>query len=892
MPIVHIDGVPQTCRDGETLGQAIERSGISLPGTCHDPRVESGGDCRLCSVELEGTLHPIVACRSTVRDGMRVRTDTEALQSFRRGTLALLAQHVSAASVARFPEKSFHRQLAQAGIAPEGDDCPALVDESHPLIRVDLSQCIACYRCVRVCEDLQGQSVWHILGRGDDSHVHWDRGERFADSSCVGCGACTDTCPTGALVDRRRLQDGPATAWTRTTCAYCGVGCELEAGVRDGKLVGTRPVLDAPVSKGHLCVKGRYAWDYGAAADRVTTPLLRQAGNWQAASWDEALGAAATGLADILRRHGPDAVGVLGSARATNEENYWTQKFARLVIGTNNVDCCARVCHTPTAAAMKRMLGTGAATNSFDDIEQARTILIAGANPPENHPVVGARIRQQVRRGAQLVVIDPRRTELAALATVHLAPRPGTDIPLFNALAREIIAQGWHDQPFVAARLDGFDAFRAFVEPFTVERAAATCGVDAAAIRAAARVYATGSPAMSLHGLGLTEHLQGTETVMALVNLALLTGNLGKPGAGVNPLRGQNNVQGAAVMGCDPDNLTGSQPLATARAAFERTWGAQLPATKGLHVLQMMDAAASGRLKALYVIGYDILLTLANTASTRSALGQLELVIVQDPFMTETAREFGHVFLPVATSFEKDGTFMNAERRIQRVRRALAAPAGVRTDLAAISGLSAALAAKRGGGTALPDTTPEAAWNEVRQVWPAAAGISYARLAEGGLQWPCPDEQHPGTTLLHRETFAGRPRATLECIDDVPTPEAASDDYPLLLTSGRNLYQFNAGTMTARTAVRSLRPEDTLDMSPADAAGLGFGAGDKVRVRSRHGEAVLPLRVDPRVQPGQLFASFHSPAQWLNALTSTVRDRITGAPEYKVTAVRVERVAS
>jgi formate dehydrogenase major subunit len=817
-----------------------------------------------------------------VSDGLRLRVATAGLTAFRRTTLELLARHVDPAVAARLPEKPLHAILRDFAIEATGTAVGAAVDDSHPLLRVDLSQCVACLRCVSVCEDLQGQSVWHLFGRGETSRIGWDRGEQFAGSSCVACGACTDACPTGALVDSRRLTEAPPTDWVRTTCAYCGVGCELEAGVRDGRVIAARPVADAPVSKGHLCVKGRYGFDFGAAGDRVTTPLLRHGREWRRATWEEAIGAAGGGLRRIIAAHGPDAVGVLASARATHEETFLTQKFARLAIGTNNVDCCARVCHTPTAAAMKRMLGTGAATNSFDDIERAGTILVAGANPTANHPVVGARLKQQVRRGARLVVIDPRRTELAGLADVHLQLRPGTDVPLLNAIAHEIITNGWLATDFLATRVEGLEALREFLGQYPVERAAGVCGVPAAAIRAAARLYATAGPAMAFHGLGITEHLQGTETVMALVNLALLTGNLGRPGSGINPLRGQNNVQGAAIMGCDPEHLAGGRPLPEARAAFEAEWGATLPAGRGLNLLEMVDAAETGRLKALYVVGYDVLLTLANTHRTRAALAQLELVIVQDPYLTETARELGHVFLPVAVSFEKDGTFMNAERRVQRVRRAVDPPPGVPTDLEVIARLGAAV------GTPLPAASAEAVWDEVRRLWPAVAGISYARLEAGGLQWPCPDERHPGTSLLHGQGFPGRARARLECVEWSPTPEVTSPDYPMLLTTGRDLYAFNAGTMTSRTAVGSLRPADTLDISPADARALGLADGGIVRLTSRYGATTLPLRLDDRVREGQLFATFHSPAQWVNRVTSDVRDRVTGAPEYKVTAVRIE----
>ena len=578
---------------------------------------------------------------------------------------------------------------------------PENVDESHPYLRADMSRCIDCYRCVRICADVQGQDVWHLWDRGIETIVHPD-GPSIAESPCVACGACVDTCPTGALEDRSVLRHGRATTWTRTVCPYCGVGCELDYGTRDGRIVAARPALDGRANHGHACVKGRYAFDFAVAADRVTSPRVRDAGGWRDTTWPEAIATVANRLRDIIGRHGPDAVGVLGSARATNEENYLVQKFARMVIGTNNVDCCARVCHAPSAAALKGMLGAGAATNGFDDIELARTILVAGANPTENHPVVGARIRQAARRGAQLIVIDPRHIELSREPhAVHLAPHPGTNIPLFNAIAHVILTEGLADVAYLAAHVGAVDEFRAFIADWPPERASAICGVPAEEIRRAARLYATGGPAMIVHGLGVTEHRQGTDGVSGLVNLALLTGNIGRPGAGVNPLRGQNNVQGAAHMGCDPATLTGGVGIDAARTAFESAWGAPLPRTAGMKLLDMIDAALDDRLKALVVFGYDILLTNPNEARTRRALERLDLLVVIDPFLTETAG-LAHVFLPAQSTFEKDGTFMNAERRLQRVRRVIEPVGAARSDMEIVCDLATAL------GTAAPFSSPRA----------------------------------------------------------------------------------------------------------------------------------------------------------------------------------------
>ncbi|HXG46730.1 MAG TPA: formate dehydrogenase subunit alpha, partial [Methylomirabilota bacterium] len=620
------------------------------------------------------------------------------------------------------------------------------------------------------------------------------------------------------------------------------------------------------------------------ASDRVTTPMIREDGVWRQVSWAEAVGRVAGLLRRFRDESGPDSIGVLGSARGTNEENYLAQKFARVVLGTNNVDCCARVCHAPTAAGMKQTFGTGAATNCFDDIERASLFLLCGCNPTENHPIVGARIRQAVLRGARLIVIDPRAIELAGLATVHLPLRPGTNVPLLHALAHVIVRENLADPTALAARVSGWESFREFIASWTPERAAAITGVAAEQIRRAARLYATVRPAMCFHGLGVTEHLQGTEGVMCLVNLALLTGNFGRPGAGVNPLRGQNNVQGAAHMGCEPDHLTGFVPVEQGRTDFGELWQAPVPGARGMNLMEMMDAAAAGRLRALWAIGYDVALTNPNAAATRAALARLELVVVQDLFLNELARDFGHVFLPACSSFERDGTFMNSERRVQRVRRVLEPAGEAKPDWEIICAVAAAM----GWGKQFAFRSAEEIWNEVRAVWRAGAGISYARLEHGGLQWPCPTEDHPGTPILHRETFPHGPQAALQCVEFIATDETLTDEFPFLLTTGRTLYQFNAGTMTGRTPNARLRVSDTLDVAPEDARRLGLRDAERVRVRSRHGTAALPVRIDPRVKPGELFASFHDVETFVNRLTGPHRDRCVMTPEYKVVAVRVE----
>ena len=867
--------------------EASQAIGIDIPTLCHDERLKPIGACRMCLVEIDGKSRPVPACSTALEEGMVISTHTPALENERCMILKMLAQDYPGHGHLKAPEKPFHRYAIQYGLKESdfrnGDEEP-FIDDSHPYIHVDMSQCIHCYRCVRFCDEVQGQFVWRILDRGHETRIVSDSGTTLRDSSCVSCGGCVDVCPAGALEDKTIIERGQPTGWTTTTCPYCGVGCEIEVGTRENRIVSIRPLRRAPVNAGHLCVKGRYAFDFVSAADRITEPLVRTSDGWQPISWDAAIDFTAEQLGRLLREYGPDSIGILGSARGTNEENYLAQKFARVVLGTNNVDCCARVCHTPTAAAMKLMLGTGAATNSFDDIEKAQTIMIVGANATENHPIVGARIKQAVLKGAKLIVIDPRQIELAEYATIHLQPKPGTNVPLLNAMAHTIVREQLFDREFVEARVAEGDEFCDFVEQFSPEKAAGLCGVNSDLIREAARLYATAKPSMCFHGLGVTEHSQGTEGVMCLVNLALLTGNIGKRGAGVNPLRGQNNVQGAAHMGCDPGILTGSISLKDGRRLFESVWRQPVPLGQGRNLLEMMDAAEQGKLKALWTIGYDVGLTNANATATQRALRSLDFLIVQDLFLNETARQCGSVFLPATSSFEKDGTFMNSERRIQRVRKAIAPAGESKHDWEIICAVARAM----GKGEFFSYNSVEDAWNEVRSVWPDGRGISYRRLDHGGLQWPCPSEDHSGTEVIHGNSFSVGPKAALRRVPYRPTEETVSEEFPFLLVTGRTLHQFNAGTMTMRTPNKQLRPTDLLDISAGDADRLQLKNGQQVRVCSRYGKSILPIRITSTVRPGELFATFHTAEVFLNNVTSPHRDRYVKSPEYKVTAVTIE----
>lgn len=887
---VTVDGAEVRVPKGSTALDAARAVGIDIPTLCHDDRVSPSTACRVCLVEVEGFARPVAACGFEVCDGSVVRTNTDSIRRAREGVLRFLAREYPMAEARAYPEKPFHKLLAEYQLINErnGEIAPSLVDDSNPYFVFNPAACIECYKCVKICDEVEGAFVWQIVGKRGESRVVPDSLSTLAQSSCKSCGACVEGCPTSALLDKTRIESGVPDSWKRTTCPYCGVGCELFAGTKNGRLIQSLPVRDAPVNKGHLCVKGRYAHQYVHAEDRITKPMIRRGGEFVEVTWDEALELVASRFREMRDANGPDSIGVLGSARAPNEDNYVTQKFARVVIGTNNVDCCARVCHAPTGTAMKQLLGTGAATNSYDDIEVAKTILVSGSNPTENHPIVGERIKQASLKGAKLIVVDPRKIELERFAEVHLQIHPGTNVPLYNAMANVLLEEGLYDKEFAERRIAEMDEFRQAVSEWTADRAAEVCGVSAEDIRRASRLFATHTPAMSVHGLGMTEHLQGTEGVMCLVNLALLTGNIGKPGAGVNPLRGQNNVQGSGHMGCEPRSLTGFVPLTDAAAQFSARWGVQVSDRPGLTSMEMLDAAREGTLKAMWIIGYDLYLSNPNAAESREAFEQMEFVVVQDMFMNETAREFAHVFLPAASSFEREGTFMNAERRVQLIRKVIEPPGEAKSDWEIVQEVANRMGYQEG----FAFTSAEEIWDEVRELWPEGAGLSYRRLRVEGIQWPCPDEDHPGTKVMHTEEFPFGVKTKLRAIPYIPTPEVTDERFPMLLNTGRNLYQFNAATMTDRTKNREIRPTDTLDIHPEDAKRLGIRSGSKVRIVSRYGDAEIGVRLDSRVRRGELFATFHDARILLNRVTSNVRDRKVKSPEYKVTAVRVEPISN
>jgi formate dehydrogenase alpha subunit len=881
-----IDDQTVSIRQGETILQAASRTSIDIPTLCYHADLSPDGGCRICLVETDrrGKIH--AACHTPLLPGMEIRTRSARIDSLRRDILTL---YLSANPAGTFRaskdgteiERLMHRLgLQSSALGSTGEAVPA--DESHPYLRFYRSLCINCRRCLHACDEIQGQFVYGLAGRGSSTHLIFGPSQRFADSPCVSCGSCVDHCPTGAITDIDRIAARPPDAVVQSTCGYCGVGCRLDIEVSGSRVARILGAPFAQVNHGHLCVKGRYAHSYHHSPDRLTAPLLRTESGWREIAWPEAISWLSRRLLEIRDRFGPQALGAFTSSRSTNEAAYLLQKLFRTRIGTNNVDCCARVCHSSTALALQTVTGTGAASASYADIPLARNIFLAGANATEAHPVVGARIKQAVLSGSSLIVVDPRRIELAEYAGVHLRPKPGTNVPLFNAIAKILIEKNLIDESYVQSRTEGFVGLKDFLSALSLSQLAEVTEVDEEEIIKAASLLAENGPALFISGLGLSELTQGTASVMALCNLGMLTGSIGKSGAGMLPLRGQNNVQGNADMGGMPNQVTGYLSLTDpdVRGRLEQIWGTAPPREAGLTISEMLDAAANGKIKALWMQGEDVAQSDPNQTHVIEALKALELLVVQEMFFSETAR-FAHLVLPAAGVFEQQGTFTNGERRIQLVRPAVPAPGGARADWEVIRDVANAMGAR------WTQETPSDVMDEIARVAPNLfGGVSYARLEPDGLQWPCPSAGHPGTATVHSDGFL-RGKGRLMALDFVPSPEHTQDGYPFLLITGRALEHYNVGTMTRRTPNSTLLPADFLEIHSSDAARFHINDGQTVQLRSRWGTTHAPARVTERVSPGTLFLTFHFPETHTNVLTSPYVDPQSKCPEYKVTAVAI-----
>ena len=894
-----IDGEQVTLPEGTSIMRATSLSGGAIPKLCATDNIESFGSCRLCLVEIEGRAGYPASCTTPIAEGMVVRTQTERLKQLRRGVMELyISDHpLDCLTCAANGDCELQDQAGAVGLRDVryGYDGATNMgqpkDQSNPYFDFDPSKCIVCSRCVRACDEVQGTFALTIEGMGFDSKVAASQNDSFLASDCVSCGACVQACPTASLIEKKVVETGTPDRAVVTTCAYCGVGCTFRAEMRGEELVRMVPWKDGKANHGHSCVKGRFAWGYAQHQERILNPMIRASVSepWREVSWDEAIAHTASEFRRIQEKYGRLAVGGITSSRCTNEETFLVQKLIRQGFGNNNVDTCARVCHSPTGYGLKTTFGTSAGTQDFDSVEQADVILVIGANPTDAHPVFGSRMKQRLRQGAQLIVVDPRRIDLVKSphieAAHHLPLRPGTNVAVLTAMAHVVVTEKLYNEAFIRTRCD-WDEFQDWadfvseanrspeaIEPLT--------GVNPADLRAAARLYATGGNAAIYYGLGVTEHSQGSSTVMAIANLAMATGNIGREGVGVNPLRGQNNVQGACDMGSFPHEFSGYRHVSdkAAREMFEAAWGVPLDSEPGLRIPNMLDAATDGSFKGLFIQGEDILQSDPNTHHVAAGLAAMECVVVQDLFLNETAN-YAHVFLPGSTFLEKDGTFTNAERRIQRVRKVMA-PLNGYADWEIVQNVANAM------GLGWTYTHPSEIMDEIAALTPTFAGVHYDRLeAEGSLQWPANDAAPDGTPTMHIDGFV-RGKGKFVVTDYVPTDEKTGPRFPLLLTTGRILSHYNVGAQTRRTANTAWHPEDRLEIHPLDAENRGIKDGDWVGLKSRAGETTLRALITERVAPGVVYTTFHHPDTQANVITTDYSDWATNCPEYKVTAVQV-----
>jgi formate dehydrogenase major subunit len=894
-----IDGRAVTVPAGTTVMRAAAEIGTAIPKLCATDSLKQFGSCRLCLVEIDGVRGTPASCTTPVAEGMAVTTQNDRLAKLRRGVMELyISDHpLDCLTCAANGDCELQDQAGAVGLRDvrygAGENhLGQAKDHSNPYFDFDPSKCIACSRCVRACDEVQGTFALTIDGRGFASKVSAGLpSDDFLNSECVSCGACVQACPTATLIEKAVVEVGTPERAVVTTCAYCGVGCTFRAELRGEQLVRMVPWKDGKANRGHSCVKGRFAWGYANHQDRVLNPMIRSSIDqpWREVSWDEAFAYAASELTRIQAKYGRNSIGGITSSRCTNEETFLVQKLVRAGFGNNNVDTCARVCHSPTGYGLKTTFGTSAGTQDFDSVADSDVILVIGANPTDGHPVFASRMKRRLRQGAKLIVVDPRRIDLVRSPHVeaahHLPLRPGTNVAVLTAMAHVVVTEGLADETFIRERCD-WDEYRDWAEFVgnsrnSPEALAPVTLVDPQELRAAARLFATGGNGAIYYGLGVTEHSQGSSTVMAIANLAMATGNIGRPGVGVNPLRGQNNVQGACDMGSFPHEYSGYRHVSddATRELFEADWGVPLDPEPGLRIPNMLDAAVDGVFKALYIQGEDILQSDPNTRHVSAGLAAMECVIVHDLFLNETAN-YAHIFLPGSTFLEKDGTFTNAERRIQPVRRVMTPLNGLE-DWQVTQGLANAL------GLAWSYDHPSQIMDEVARLTPSFAGVSFDKLdAMGSIQWPCNADAPDGSPVMHIGGFV-RGKGHFVVTDYIPTDEKTGPRFPLLLTTGRILSHYNVGAQTRRTANTVWHPEDLLEIHPHDAEERGLKDGDWSKLASRSGETTLRIKVTDRVAPGVVYTTFHHPATQANVVTSEYSDWATNCPEYKVTAVQV-----
>ncbi len=898
MKTAYIDNQKFEIVEGETMLSFIKRYKDKnlIPTLCDAPNLDPFGSCRVCSVEValeeNGKVKTIASCHSPVSEGQYIYTSTESVKALRKNILELvLTDHpLDCLTCEVNGNCELQTVAAQVGIRevryPEGDNhLYKMKDLSHPYMTSDLSKCINCYRCVRACDEVQGEFVLSMSGRGFDTHIIKGLDESFMDSDCVSCGACSQACPTSAISDVFQSKAIFATDTTRTICTYCGVGCNLDISTNNGKILSITAPYDAKVNQGHTCLKGRYAFKFYNHPERINSPMIKRNGAFEKVSWDEVYDYISKKLSSYKTEFGADSMAGISSSRCTNEENYLMQKFFRTVLQTNNIDGCARVCHSPTALGMQRTFGTGAATNSIDDLNDTNCILVIGANPTDAHPVTGAKLKQFAMKADNVsIVIDPRRTEMAKYATHHLALRPGTNVAVLNMMLYYIISEGLADDNFIMNRTEGFEAFKNEILNIDLDKLENVSGVDRNEIREAAIAYASAKNAMSFHGLGVTEHSQGTFTVMQIADLALVTGNIGRRGVGVNPLRGQNNVQGSADMGVQPHQGAGYLDITKddVNKLYNEFYGVTVPQNIGYKIPEMFDAALDGKLKAIWIIGEDVVQTDPNTQKVIKALEATDLVIVQELFMTETAK-YADVILPGASFLEKSGTFTNGERRVQAVRQVLEPIEGSKPDGQIIVDIMNKM------GYNQADYTPDGMLEEISQIVPFFAGITWDRLGKNGLQWPV-SKDGTDTQILHKTEFKrGKGKFEFNAWEETKELVAHAKDFPYILTTNRELEHYNCGAMTRRTANEQILQDDYLMIHPDDAQTHLINEGDYVCLESPRGKVDVKARITDEVKQGILSTTFHFPDIMINNITGDVHDSEAMCPEYKVVAVRIRK---
>ena len=900
---LEIDGVEVSVPEGTSVMAAAVDAGVRVPKLCATDSLEAFGSCRLCLVEIEGRKGYPASCTTAVAPGMKVRTQTPKLADLRRGVMELyISDHpldcltCSANGNCELQDMAGVVGLREVRYGYEGENhLKAEKDNSNPYFSFDPSKCIVCSRCVRACEETQGTFALTIDGRGFASMVSPSENQPFMESECVSCGACVQACPTATLMEKSVIDKGQADHSVTTTCAYCGVGCSFRAEMKGSEVVRMIPNKEGKANRGHSCVKGRFAFGYATHPDRIRKPMIRSkiTDPWREVSWDEAVDYAASEFKRIQATYGRGSVGGITSSRCTNEETYLVQKLVRAAFGNNNVDTCARVCHSPTGYGLKTTLGESAGTQDFDSVMKSDVIMVIGANPTDGHPVFASRMKRRLREGAKLIIADPRTIDMVRTphteASYHLQLLPGTNVALINSIAHVIVTEGLVRDDFVAERCEvkEFEKWKAFISEArnSPEEMEKTTGVPAERVRGAARLFATGGNGAIYYGLGVTEHSQGSTMVMGIANIAMATGNIGREGVGVNPLRGQNNVQGSCDMGSFPHELPGYRHVSDdkTRAQFEKAWGVKLDNEPGLRIPNMFDASIDGSFKGLYIQGEDIAQSDPDTQHVTHALEGLECMVVQDIFLNETAK-FAHVFLPGSSFLEKNGTFTNAERRISRVRKVMPALAG-KEDWEATVALSNAL------GYPMNYKHPSEIMDEIATLTPTFTGVSYDRIDElESIQWPCNDEAPDGTPTMHVDEFV-RGKGRFVVTEYIPTEERTTGKYPLILTTGRILSQYNVGAQTRRTANNMWHDEDRLEIHPHDAEQRGVKDNDWVGVTSRAGDTVMRAKITERMQPGVVYTTFHFPESGANVITTDNSDWATNCPEYKVTAVQISLVS-